>query len=213
MTHSRASVSGSWGVSRVRKVNDHTTDVPSHVYYFSVGAGVWRGSFTFRITSWSVLLRADVGVKNGLLAFAMAVSQKLLGDAQLSSEIIPNPTQGTFGTADNTVKISQLGLTQYLLRERYILDPDGSRVRVEAQERFGPFPGLLTRTFTYPAEIHSGGMTSTYHIPLLGSPWTANYTVSEDRSQLSGELVCSWAKAREAAHRVDDKTSTASEPR
>ncbi|MGH9199511.1 MAG: hypothetical protein ACRD1T_27745, partial [Acidimicrobiia bacterium] len=104
-------------------------------------------------------------------------------------------------------------LTQYLLKEQYILDPDGSRVRVEAQERFGPLPHLLTRAFTYPAEIHSDGMTSTYHIPLLGSQWTANYTVSEDRSQLSGELVCSWAKAREAADRVDGKTSRASNPR
>ncbi|ARZ72504.1 hypothetical protein SMD11_6928 [Streptomyces albireticuli] len=29
-----------------------TAEAPSHVYYFAVGTGVWRGTFTFRVTSW-----------------------------------------------------------------------------------------------------------------------------------------------------------------
>jgi hypothetical protein len=174
----------------------------SHFYYFSVGAGVWRGTFRFRVTSWRNLLRARVGLKNILLVGAMHATQLLTGASNLDSTIVPKPAEGTFGVAENTVVLAKFGITLYVLRERYVLDPDGVHVVVEAAERFGPMPGILTRSFTYPAEIRDGGMASTYYMPLLGSEWTATYRVQDSREALDGQLVCDWAVATERARKV-----------
>jgi hypothetical protein len=191
---------------RVGRVTAETpADAPSHVYYFDVGTGVWRGKFTFRVTSWRRFLRAgDIGLMNRLLVVAMRLTQLLTGAARLDSTIVAKPHAGAFGEADNTVRLSKFGVSLYLLRERYVLDPDGSGVTVHAGERFGPFPGILTRTYTYPAEIRDAGLASTYHMPLLGTAWTATYHVGADRRSLAGELVCDWARATENARRVND---------
>jgi hypothetical protein len=180
---------------------------PSHIYYFSVGAGVWRGTFRFRVTSWQQLKRARAGLMNSLLATTMHVTQRLVGASDLDSTIVPKPEDGAFGVAENTVVLSKFGVTLYYLRERYLLDPDGVHVAVEASERFGPIPipGVLTRSFAYPAEIRDDGMASTYHMPLLGSPWTATYQVQDSGEGLAGELVCAWAAASERARRVSQR--------
>ena len=163
---------------------------------------MWRGSFAFRVTSWRVLRKRRIGLVNGLLVRVMHVSQRLAGESKLDSTIVAKPDEGTFGVAENVVRISKLRLTLYLLRERYVLDPDGTRVEVEAVERFGPLPGVLTRSFTYPAEIRDGGKASTYHMPLLGDQWTATYHVANDGRHLAGSLVCPWAEAVEEAGKV-----------
>jgi hypothetical protein len=179
------------------------SDAPSHIYYFDVGAGEWRGQFTFRVTSWRRLRRArGVGLRNRGLVVAMALTQRLTGASRLESAIAAHPASGAFGVAENVVRLSKFGVTLYLLRERYVLAPDGTGVTVVADERFGPVPGVMGRKFTYPAEIHPSGLGSTYHMPLLGSPWTATYTVGADRKSLAGELVCDWAQATESARRV-----------
>ncbi|MET9435810.1 hypothetical protein [Streptomyces sp. NPDC006551] len=178
-------------------------DAPSHIYYFDVGAGDWLGKFTFRVTSWRRLREArGIGLRNWALIIAMALTQRLTGASRLESRIVASPSAGVFGVADNVVRISRFGVTLYLLKERYLLAEDGLGVTVEAHERFSPVPGILTRRFTYPAEIHPSGLQSTYHMPLLGSPWTATYHVGADRQTLAGELVCDWAKATESARRV-----------
>ncbi|MFC5149500.1 hypothetical protein [Streptomyces aureoversilis] len=85
-----------------------TTTAPSHVYYFEVGTGVWRGTFTFRVTSWRRFLRArGIGAKNRLLVIAMGVTQWLTGASRLDSAIVAKPCEGAFGEADNTVRISK----------------------------------------------------------------------------------------------------------
>ncbi|MEU1676752.1 hypothetical protein ABZ752_32645 [Streptomyces roseifaciens] len=184
-----------------------TTTAPSHVYYFEVGAGAWRGTFTFRVTSWRRFLRArEIGAKNRLLVIALCVAQGLTGASRLDSTIVAKPREGDFGEADNTVRLSKFGVTLYLLQERYVLDPDGRKVIVHADEQFGPVPKVLARTFTYPAEIRETGMASTYHMPLLGTAWTATYQVAADRRALAGELVCDWAKATEKAARSTRST-------
>ena len=183
------------------QTNDDRSGAPSHIYYYSIGTGTWRGRFSFRIRSWIALWRGDARLVHKLLALAMVVSQRLLGESRLYSQIKPKPDEGPFGIAENTVKLSRLGVTLYLLRETYVLDPDGRRVTVKAWERFGPIPYILVRTFTYPAEIHADGMASTYHMPLLGTQWTATYQVSDDRERLSGVLRCEWAEAKETARR------------
>ncbi|MCU7820315.1 hypothetical protein [Kitasatospora sp. DSM 101779] len=177
-------------------------EAPSHVYYFQVGTGVWHGHFTFRVTSWNRLRHSGIGPRNRLLVVAMQLSQWITGRSRLESTLRAKPSRGAFGEADNTVRLSRFGLTQYLLRERYVLDPDGTRVTVHAEERFGPLAGFLTRSFTYPAEIHEGGLSSTYHMPLLGDRWTATYHVAPERDRLSGQLRCPWAAATEEVRRT-----------
>ncbi|MER5932554.1 hypothetical protein [Streptomyces sp. NPDC002054] len=179
------------------------SDAPSHIYYFDVGAGTWHGEFTFRVTSWDRFRNtAGIGLLNRALVVAMALTQRLTGAARLESTIVANPSAGAFGVADNVVRISKFGVTLYLMKERYVLAPDGRGVTVEANEQYTPVPRILARKFTYPAEIRPSGMESVYHLPVLGSPWTATYQVAADRQSLMGELVCDWAKATETARRV-----------
>lgn len=179
----------------------------SHVYYFEVGDGVWHGRFELRVTSWRGLLAARVGVRDTLLVVAMRTVQALTGPSRLESTVVARPDAGAHGVADNTVRLSVLGVTVYLLRERYVLHADGLGVTVRAVERFGPFPRLLVRRFDYPAEIGADGLSSTYHMPLLGSAWTARYRVGADHRTLAGELVCAWARATEVARRTGDRPS------
>jgi hypothetical protein len=178
-----------------------TAKPPSHVYYFEVGAGTWRGTFTFRVTSWRGARRASIGLKNLLLVVTMQATQRTIGPSRLLSVVAAHPDEGEFGVADNRVELSALGLRLYDLRERYVLSPDGQGVKVFAHEHFGPVPVILTRQFEYPAEIRSDGLGSTYHMPLLGSPWTATYAVGDDRRSLAGTLICDWAQADERATR------------
>lgn len=172
---------------------------PSHTYYFDVGSGSWAGTFTFAVTSWRELGRAGVGVKNLLLVAAMSLTQRIAGPSELTSVVVPQPEQGELGVVDNTVRLASFMVTLYDLHERYVLDADGVGVHVIAKERFGPVPGMLTRRFEYPAQIDPDGLGSTYHMPLLGSPWTATYQVGADRASLAGTLTCSWAEADEQA--------------
>jgi hypothetical protein len=175
---------------------------PSHLYYFAFGTGVWHGTFQLSVMSWKNLRGARIGLINTLLVGMLVAVQRLLGPARLDSTITARPDDAFFGVAENIVRLSQMRTTLYLLRERYLLSPDGSAVWVDALEQFGPVPRLRIRRFEYPAEIAAGGLGSTYHMPLLGSEWTATYRFSDDRMELSGVLRCSWAEARESARRA-----------
>ncbi|MFD7977414.1 hypothetical protein [Streptomyces sp. NPDC059071] len=178
------------------------TSAPNHVYYFDIGTGTWQGKATFRITSWRRLLRSRIGVTHKLLAIAMHVVELLVGPARQHSVIVAKPDEGEFGQADNVLTISKFGVTLYLLDEQYVLESNGTGVTVRAKERLGPVPGLLTRRFTYSAEISDGGMAATYRMPLLGALWIANYRVSPDRQSLFAELLCDWGRATEETGRV-----------
>lgn len=180
-----------------------SAQLPSHTYYFDVGAGDWTGTFRFRVTGWRELLRARIGVTNLLLVGAMQATQSLTGPSRLTSVVVPHPDEGERGVVDNAVRLSRFRIRLYDLHERYILSGDGRGVKVVAREHFGPVPRILSRTFEYPAEIRPDGLGSTYHMPLLGSPWTATYQVGADRRSLSGELRCVWAEAHEQAARGD----------
>jgi len=79
--------------------------------------------------------------------------------------------------------------------------PDGSHVQVIGSERFGPLPFLFRTSKQYSAEIHAGGLSSTYYMPLLGAHWTCNYHVLPDRKHVDALLQCPWAEAREQIHR------------
>ena len=180
-----------------------SAQLPSHIYYFEVGAGGWAGTFRFRVTGWREMLRARIGFKNLLLVAAMQATQTVTGESRLTSVVVPHPDEGESGVVDNAVRLSRFRIPLYDLHERYILSPDGQGVRVVAREHFGPIPRILSRSFEYPAQIRSDGLGSTYHMPLLGSPWTATYQVGTDRRSLAGELRCTWAEAHEQASRGD----------
>lgn len=175
----------------------HRTTAPNHVYYFDIGTGTWHGKATFRVTSWRRLMRSRIGFTNKLLATSMHIVELLTGAPRQSSTIVAKPDEGEFGRADNVVRISKFGVTLYLLEEQYVLDRNGTSVVVNGDERLGPVPGLLTRTFTYSAEIRDEGMAATYRMPLLGTLWIANYQVAADRQSLFAELVCDWGTATE----------------
>jgi hypothetical protein len=177
-----------------------SAQLPSHIYYFEVGTGSWAGTFEFKVTSWRELRRSRTGVKNFLLVAAMQVTQQLAGASRLTSIVVPHPDEGENGVVDNAVRLTKFRLPLYDLHERYVLDPDGQGVRVLAEEQFGPIPKILSRRFDYPAEIRSDGLGSTYHMPLLGSPWTATYHVGADRRSLAGTLRCTWGGSARAGN-------------
>jgi hypothetical protein len=180
----------------------HLSGAASQIYYFDVGRGTWTGMFTFRMTDWTKFWRDPIGVRPRVLTLAMTVFQALLGASRIDSVIVTAPGEGPFGVARNVVRIHKLGLTLYLLREQYTLDVNGTDVRVDAHERFGPLPFLFRHAKQHPARIGVGGMSSVYEMPLLGTPWTARYTVHPDRDHIDGHLTCAWAESVETIHRV-----------
>ena len=180
-----------------------SAQLPSHIYYFEVGAGRWAGTFNFRVTAWREMYRARIGVKNVLLVVALQATQSITGPSRLTSVVVPHPDEGERGVVDNAVRLTRFRVQLYDLHERYVLSSDGQGVHVVAREHFGPIPRILARSFEYPAQIRPDGLGSLYHMPLLGSPWTATYQVGTDRRSLAGTLRCSWAEAHEQATRND----------
>jgi hypothetical protein len=174
----------------------------NQIYYFQIGAGRWHGGFSLAVTSWRQFWQAPIGVRNRCLVVAMVVFQKLTGQAAIDADFRAYPERGAFGIATNVVRIHKWALTLYFVREEYILDPDGSRVTIQSEDYFGPLPFLFRDTMEYPAEIHAGAMSSTYHMPLLGATWTCDYRVHSDRNAVDGTLRCAWAEARETIRRV-----------
>jgi hypothetical protein len=193
---------GRWGHSEPAMSLEQARD--SSVYYDVIGRGKWRGRFSFRVVSWPLFRAAKLGFRNRLLVVGMALVSRLFGRARIDSDVWSQPELGVAGIAGNTVRISRFGVTLYLLRETYTLDPDGSGVRVHAHERFGPIPFLLRVEKRHPATIHRDGMGSTYLIPLLGADWTADYTIADDRRHIDGRLSCAWGEALEVIDKVAD---------
>ena len=187
-------------MSRARVVSESLAD--NQTYYFTVARGTWEGEFRFRIISWPRFRADRIGLRNRFLVYGMAAMQKLFGAARIDSRIEASPDEGSFGVARNRVRIWKFGVTLYLLEEAYHLNEDGSNVQVRARERFGPIPFLLRTTKEHLAIIHTDGMSSTYYIPLLGTDWTADYTVHADLRHIDGRLACEWAEAAETIQKV-----------
>ncbi len=173
----------------------------AQIYYFTIGAGRWGGSFTFRITSWRSFFDAPLGLRNHLLLIGLWLTQRL-GKARITSNMQARPEDGVAGVAGNVVRISKLGVTLYLVTETYTIAADGSDVSVQAHERFGPLPFLFNNDKRYTAVIHAGGMSSTYDMPLLGEKWTANYVVAAGRTHIDGHLTCPYGECEEVIHKL-----------
>jgi hypothetical protein len=68
---------------------------------------------------------------------------KLFSGGKITSRIESFPYRGKAGVATNLVQITKGGITLYLLKEQYVLSPNGRDVWVRSKERFGPIPFLL----------------------------------------------------------------------
>ena len=134
----------------------------------------------------------------------MSVFTRLAGPATIDSTIWADPEAEPFGRARNVVRLHRLGVTLYLLKEEYRLDPNGRDVEVHARERFGPIPFVFRNEKVHPAVIEEGGRRSTYFMPLLGDDWTAKYIVSEDRRHIDGRLESRWAEAIESMDKIGE---------
>ena len=186
-------------------MKDHIAD--NQLYYFRVGKGTWTGRFSFHIENWRAFWRDRIGLKNRFLALSMVIAQKLLGTSTIVSTMRAFPEWGPNGVATNMVRIKKLGVTMYLLKEQYVLDPDGTKVYVHSRERFGPIPFLFRMTKRHPARVHNEGRGSTYlDMPLLGTLWEGDYQVLEDQDHIDAKLTCEWAAAREIISRISSRS-------
>jgi len=167
------------------------------VYYFHIGAGNWVGTFRFTITNWKSFWSDRIDLKNRFLALGMFILMKLFSIAKITSRIESFPYRGEAGIATNLVQITKGGITLYLLKEQYVLSPNGRDVWVLSKERFGPVPFLLNGEKEHPAEILDAGMRSVYYIPLLGTEWTGRYVVQKDRNHIESHITCPWGEAQE----------------
>jgi hypothetical protein len=175
----------------------------NHQYYFETGVGYWTGTFTFEVTDWRAFRAARIGVVNRLLVYAMAFVTTLFGPARITSLLEGDPEAGPAGVVTNEVRITRWGLTLYLLRERYVMHPDGRGVTVDSTERFGPVPFLFTVEKAHPAEVTDDGSRATYYMPLLGTDWVGEYRVSADGDRIESVLTCEWGRGEEVIDRVE----------
>lgn len=188
--------------------SDSPKERANYMYYFEVGIGgqngkgEWKGHFYFKVTDWEKFWHDPIGFKNHFLTIGMFIIMRLFGKGRIYSKLLGFPDQGDAGVVTNLVHITKFGLTLYLLREEYILNPDGRQVHVRSSERFGPIPFLFDSAKEHPAEILDSGMLSVYYMPLLGTNWIARYTVREDRNHIDSLMTCHWGEAEEVIDRV-----------
>lgn len=179
-----------------------TTGRANHGYYFDTGVGYWEGTFSFAVTDWRGFLDDGIGPVSRFLVASMAALMGLFGDARITSLLEGFPDEEPAGVVTNEVRVTKWGITLYLLRERYVMHPDGRGVTVDSAERFGPVPFLFTNRKAHPAEVVDGGERAIYYMPLLGADWVGRYRVQEGGDRIESTLSCPWAEAREAIERV-----------
>ncbi len=166
-------------------------------YYFHIGAGCWRGTFTFSITDLKALMNERMPLKQRFLALIIAGIMLVLRSAPILSRIHAFPDQNVNGVAFNVIRIAFAGITLYLSREVYTLLPDGHGVFVETKQRFGPFAFLLNFRTRYPAVVEGEGNHTQYQIPLLATSWLGDYRVAADERHIDSRVSCPWGIAQE----------------
>src|SRR5881396_2779641 len=163
-------------------------DCANHHYYFRVGLGHWQGEFGCRVLDWHKFWLDSIGLVNRVFVVLMHIVIRLLGNASITSILRPVGEN----KVSNEVRITKFGVVLYTLTEEYILNPDCTHVWVRSRERFGPIPFLFNRKKEHPAEIHDGGKRAVYFIPLLGTNWIGEYTVSPNAQYIHSILRTSW---------------------
>src|SRR5262245_44241106 len=99
----------------------------NQIYYFEIGKGPWRGTFSFRITDFRTFLRARLGFVNRCLCLMTHLLVRLLGPARIFSRIEIFPERGEAGVATNDIYMKKVGLVIYRQVIEYRLHKDGAR--------------------------------------------------------------------------------------
>lgn len=183
-------------------VESLATDRANHRYYFATGVGYWTGTFTFTITNWRAFRQDQIGLINRALVLLMEFTLRWVDEARITSSLEGFPDEEPAGVVTNEVRITVWRITLYLLRERYVMHPDGYGVTVDSRERFGPIPFLFTTEKAHPAEVVDDGQRAIYYMPLLGTDWIGRYQVSDSGDRIESVLSCEWAEATEVIERV-----------
>jgi hypothetical protein len=174
----------------------------NYQYYFATGVGYWTGTFTFSVTDWRAFREAKIGIINRLLVVLMDLVMRVVGEARITSHLKGYPDEEPAGVVTNEVRITLWRITLYLLKERYVLHPDGRGVTVASTERFGPIPFVFTAQKAHPAEVVNGGTRAIYYMPLLGADWVGRYHTKNDGDRIESILNCEWGEATEVIDRV-----------
>lgn len=174
----------------------------NHTYYFDTGVGYWTGTFTFNVTDWHEFRAADIGIVNRFLVVSMALVMRLVGEARITSLLKGYPEEAPAGVVTNEVRIKIWKITLYLLKERYVMHPDGRGVTVDSTERFGPIPFVFTVQKAHPAEVIDAGKRAIYYMPLLGDDWVGRYQVKKNGDRIESTLRCEWGEGTEVIDRV-----------
>lgn len=183
-------------------VESPTSVRANHRYYFDTGVGYWTGTFTFNITNWRAFRQDQIGLVNRALVLLMEFTMRWFDEARITSSLKGFPDEEPAGVVTNEVRITVWRITLYLLRERYVMHPDGCGVTVDSRERFGPIPFLFTTVKAHPAEVVDGGQRAIYYMPLLGTDWIGRYQVSDSGDRIESVLSCEWAEGTEVIERV-----------
>jgi hypothetical protein len=170
---------------------------PNQVYYLEVAPGRWTGTFDYHLTSFQNLRRAQISLKNKLLALSMQLFQGVFGRSSIETIMTPHPEQGEAGVCTNEFRIFKWFFPLFHSSETYTLSADGQSVVVDADVHFGPIPFLFRERDHYTALVSDEGMKNVYRIVLLGARFEGDYTVSADRRQVTSRLVNDWATANE----------------
>lgn len=174
----------------------------NQIYYFEIAKGTWEGRFEFYITNFSNFWRSSISLTNRALALANYLFNKIFGKCVIVSSIAAFPEEGAAGVARSRVWVRKFMVTMYRMRGHYVLADDGVQVEIRIHEQFGPVPFLFRHSKSVTAEIGNGGMSSTYHMPLLGGTWTGQYQVSPDRNHVTAVYESTWGRAKETIHRI-----------
>jgi hypothetical protein len=176
-------------------------DLANQTYYFEIAQGEWEGPFTFRVKDYPRLFKDRIGLVNGLLAITLDLIHRLVGSTKLVARNRPFPTEGEAGVSRTVVRVSLLGLTLYVLQGDYLLQSNGSDVRIWIHERFGPVPFLFWNFKHVSAAIGGSGLRATYWMPMLGTHWLGDYEVAADRNHVMATYQSSWGVVTETVQR------------
>ena len=188
-----------WDLFKNKKTT--SPNPPNHVYYFDIAQGQWKGTFSFKLKSWTKLLAAPIGLRNKVLVILMTLFQKIFGKSSVSSSIQKVSNQEGVELAKNELRIHKGFFTLLRSRGDYYLSPNGSSVKVDAHFYFGPIT-FLREHHIYPAVVWEKGFKATYHIQLLSSRFLGNYTVLKDKKQVTAVMENNWAVAEEILKKI-----------
>src|SRR6266704_2853431 len=132
----------------------------NEIYYFEIAQGIWKGQFEFSITDFRAFHRASISFTNRMLALTNHIANKLLGSSVITSSIQAFPQEGAAGVSRSQVVVRKYRIVVYRMKGEYILDLDGTEVKVRIWEQFGPIPFLFRNTKDVVAEIGDAGMSS-----------------------------------------------------